>query len=246
MVEAPTQPDPNQTPRKSSNGSVHKPRQPKPVLAAEPSSDLRDQLLAEIAGLNHSDDLALWAHRRLPAKNTLTAEDARVVETAYMATLSSSTQWAVDQDSDEPSQGTAAMVTRAAPPEVDDKRASAAAPGPPFRKSVRARNKAHLQFVAAQPCLICQRSPCDAHHLRFAQPRTLGRKVSDEFTVPLCREHHHQQHRSGNESAWWANVQVTPLQAARDLWQATLSGGEGAFDPVLPAAREVSHGAASK
>ena len=74
-----------QTPRKPSNGSVHKPRQPKPVLAAEPSAALRDQLLAEIADLNHSDDLALWAHRRLPAKNTLAADDARAVEAAYQA-----------------------------------------------------------------------------------------------------------------------------------------------------------------
>jgi hypothetical protein len=76
--------------------------------------------------------------------------------------------------------------------------------------------------------------------------RTLGRKVSDEFTVPLCREHHHQLHRSRNESAWWANVQVAPLQAARDLWEATLSGGEGAFSRVLPVAREVSQGAATE
>src|SRR6185312_5942831 len=29
------------------------------------------------------------------------------------------------------------------------------------------------------------RAPSDPHHLRFAQPRTLGRKVSDGFTVPL-------------------------------------------------------------
>ena len=60
----------------------------------------------------------------------------------------------------------------------------------PIRKEVRRRNKAHLAFVGAQPCLVCRRFPCDAHHLKFAQPRALGRKVSDEFTVPLCREHH--------------------------------------------------------
>ncbi len=51
----------------------------------------------------------------------------------------------------------------------------------------RQRDKAHLKFVASQPCLVCGRSPADAHHLRFTQPRALGRKVSDEFTVPLCR-----------------------------------------------------------
>jgi hypothetical protein len=36
-------------------------------------------------------------------------------------------------------------------------------------------------------------------HLRFAQPRGLGQKVSDEFTVPLCREHHRELHRAGKE-----------------------------------------------
>jgi hypothetical protein len=115
-----------------------------------------------------------------------------------------------------------------------------------LRKPVRRRHKAHLAFVASQPCLVCQRSPCDPHHLKFAQPRTLGRKVSDEFTVPLCREHHRDLHRHGNEAAWWANLQVAPLQAARDLWEATLSSGGGAFDPVLPVTRDVSQGAASK
>jgi hypothetical protein len=89
----------------------------------------------------------------------------------------------------------------------------------PIKKPIRRRNKAHLIFVAAQPCLICKRSPCDAHHLKFAQPKTLGRKVSDEFTVPLCREHHHELHRQSNEMAWWANLRMTPIEIARELWQ---------------------------
>jgi hypothetical protein len=93
-----------------------------------------------------------------------------------------------------------------------------------LRKSVRRRNKAHLAFVASQPCLVCQRSPCDPHHLKFAQPRTLGRKVSDEFTVPLCRDHHRDLHRFGNEVAWWANLQIAPSEVASDLWQTTLLG----------------------
>ena len=46
----------------------------------------------------------------------------------------------------------------------------------PRPKPVRRRNKAHLAFVAAQPCLVCQRTPCDAHHLKFAQAKALGRK----------------------------------------------------------------------
>jgi ERF superfamily len=63
----------------------------------------------------------------------------------------------------------------------------------------RLRDKAHLKFVASQPCLVCGRNPADAHHLRFTQPRAMGRKVSDEFTVPLCRTHHRDNHRFGDE-----------------------------------------------
>ena len=70
----------------------------------------------------------------------------------------------------------------------------------------RIGDREHVKFVAKQPCLICGRSPADAHHLRFAQHRALGRKVSDEFTVPLCRGHHREVHRCGDEAAWWKNA----------------------------------------
>jgi len=82
----------------------------------------------------------------------------------------------------------------------------------------RLRDRAHLNFVASQPCLICGRQPSDPHHLRFAQPRAIGLKVSDEFTVPLCRGHHRQLHQAVNELAWWANLRVAPLEIAKKLW----------------------------
>src|SRR2546430_10779583 len=63
----------------------------------------------------------------------------------------------------------------------------------------RYRDKAHIKFVASRSCLVCGRKPCDPHHLRFAQVRALGRKVSDEFTVPLCRLYHRELHRSRDE-----------------------------------------------
>ncbi len=85
----------------------------------------------------------------------------------------------------------------------------------------RERDKVHLRFVASQPCLLCARQPSDPHHLRFAQPRGLGLKVSDEFTVPLCREHHRQLHHSGNEPAWWHDMGIEPLEIAKTLWQET-------------------------
>jgi DNA recombination protein Rad52 len=83
----------------------------------------------------------------------------------------------------------------------------------------RLRDKAHLKFVASQPCLICGRQPSDPHHLRFAQPRGIGLKVSDEFTVPLCRGHHRQLHQAGNEVTWWGNLQIDALAIAKDLWK---------------------------
>ncbi len=85
----------------------------------------------------------------------------------------------------------------------------------------RLRDKAHLGFVASQPCLVCGRQPSDPHHLRFAQPRALGLKVSDEFTVPLCRGHHRQLHQAGNEVAWWGNLKIKPLEIAKQLWAQT-------------------------
>jgi Rad52/22 family double-strand break repair protein len=83
----------------------------------------------------------------------------------------------------------------------------------------RLRDKAHLRFVASQPCLVCGRQPSDPHHLRFAQPRALGLKVSDEFTVPLCRGHHRQLHQAGNEVAWWENLKINALEIAKGLWE---------------------------
>ena len=85
----------------------------------------------------------------------------------------------------------------------------------------RLRDKTHLRFVASQPCLVCGRQPCDPHHLRFAQPRALGLKVSDEFTVPLCRGHHRQLHQAGDELAWWTNHHLEPLSVASTLWRQT-------------------------
>jgi hypothetical protein len=82
----------------------------------------------------------------------------------------------------------------------------------------RRRDKDHLSLVASRACVVCGRRPCEAHHLRFAQPRALGRKVSDEFTVPLCRLHHRELHQFGSEARWWKKVRIDPVPIARELW----------------------------
>jgi hypothetical protein len=85
-------------------------------------------------------------------------------------------------------------------------------------KLQRVRDKEHLRYVASQPCLLCNAIPSDAHHVRFAQPRAMGRKVGDEFTVPLCRAHHRELHHAGSEAAWWHDMGIEPLEIAEQLW----------------------------
>ena len=195
---------------KSKKGVVVRP----PVLSAGLSKQLLEKLLAEVVVLETSEEFALWAHRHLATKNTLSTDDARVLETAYQTRVE---------------RLHASELFNATPPiEAEGHVAGSTAGGSlladtrdviPRPKHVHHRNKAHLLFIAAQPCAICQRSPCDAHHLKFAQPKALGMKVSDEFTVPLCREHHSELHRSGNEMAWWANIQIVPAEIAKRFWQ---------------------------
>ncbi len=102
------------------------------------------------------------------------------------------------------------------PPQTSPKRIDKSAL--PLGEPKRIRDKEHLKFVARQACVVCGRQPSDAHHLRFAQPRGLGMKVSDEFTVPLCRTHHRNLHQTGNEIGWWEKARIEPLPIARKLW----------------------------
>jgi hypothetical protein len=87
-----------------------------------------------------------------------------------------------------------------------------------------------LRYVAHQPCLICGRSPGHAHHLRFAQPRALGSKVSDEWVVPLCATHHRALHGVGDEQQWWKERGIDPIGHARILWWTTRFGNVSRID----------------
>jgi hypothetical protein len=104
----------------------------------------------------------------------------------------------------------------------------------PLSEPRRYRDRAHLEFVASQPCLLCGRQPCDAHHLKFMQPRTLGRRVSDEFAVPLCRTHHRALHRHGDEAAWWTSAGMDAVTIAHRLWQHTRLNGTPIQEHIDP------------
>ncbi len=198
-------------PRKANTGSALAPRVP--PLAPDKSAEMRDRLLQEISTLATDDALALWAHRSLTLKNTLTQADAQVVEAAYLAKLAACSE--EHSASTEPPSAVEPCLKQSEPEPPPTVNALVS----PLTKPIRKRSKAHLAFVALQPCLICQMSPCDPHHLKIAQPRSLGRKVSDEFTVPLCRKHHQELHRHGNETNWWANMQIAPIPIATQLWE---------------------------
>ncbi|MGA8652136.1 MAG: ERF family protein [Xanthobacteraceae bacterium] len=197
-----------------------------PVLDPDGSATLRDQLLTDVDRLSSGDAAAMWAHRIMAAKNSLAAADAQRVEDAFAAKMA-----AFGRDDGEvinaPSSASESGQTplpqnpRAAEPSdvsvsnrVD--KSLLALPEPH-----RFRDKVHCKYVSKQPCLICGRQPADAHHLRFAQHRALGRKVSDEFIVPLCRGHHREVHRSGDEASWWNKAGIDPVGAARTLWTET-------------------------
>jgi len=100
----------------------------------------------------------------------------------------------------------------------------------PINKPVRERDRDHLRFVASQPCLVCGRGPSDAHHIRFADQRAMGRKVSDKFAVPVCRLHHRELHRRGDERAWWGRQGIDPLPFAAALWERTHAVGSAAAE----------------
>jgi hypothetical protein len=201
------------------------PKAVKPVLALEASAQLRDRLLAELDNLGSADDAAMWAHRSIGDKNKLTAPDAQRVEEAFQTRLATLAAPPADKPETRPKRPAAARRSPRAPDEGQPRTRPEAKL---IDKSVltlpeprRARDREHVKSVAKRPCLICGRRPSDAHHLRFAQSRALGRKVSDEFTVPLCRGHHREVHRCGDEAIWWTSAGVDPTAIARALWLQT-------------------------
>jgi len=218
------------------SGLHRKARPSAPILDAKASAALRQKLAAEIADLGSVDAAIEWARRSLGAKNTLTAEDACAVEAAFrdrMQILESHPSLELSpQDVATATEPAAEPASPAAVSISGELRSPAQHPRSlrPGRidkttltvgEPRRYRDKAHRDFVSAQPCLVCGRQPSDPHHLRFAQLRALGRKVSDEFTVPVCRTHHRELHRHGDEAAWWRQINIDPMPVALRLWQHT-------------------------
>jgi ERF superfamily len=208
----------NRSPRDGGNSASAR-----PVFASDESATLRERLLAGLSTISSADDAAAWAQQNLPAKNSLTAEDARTVEAQFKARLSTISDGVIPEGPLKagPDEGVASAAPLATDTHQKTSRAASA-----LGKTVRLRDKNHRKFVTRQPCLVCGRLPSDSHHLTFTQPRALGHRVSDEFTVPVCRIHHRELHRSGNEAAWWQKLDIDPIPVALRLWRHTRADGE--------------------
>ena len=170
--------------------------------------------------------LAIWAQEALAAKNRLVTTDAKLVEDAFEHRLSELAPSATVEAADDAAPTTHADIVGAQ--ETRAKESGELDQPDGIDKSVlviatprRYRNREHLRYVAQQACLICGRKQSDPHHLRYLQPRALGRKASDEFAVPLCRSHHRAVHRAGDEQAWWTAAGIDPVKVARQLWRQT-------------------------
>jgi hypothetical protein len=180
-----------------------------------------------LSKLVSAEQLTEWSYRNLPIKNTLAVHDARIVEETFQAKLLdlASADAGPSLRASDPSAG---VLDRSERPRNEQTSSGEEDRPGKLDKSLltiseirRRRDKRHLRFVAMQPCLVCERLPCDAHHLRFAQVRGLGLKVSDEFTVPLCRGHHREVHRAANEVQWWESAGIDVLAMAHKLWTET-------------------------
>ena len=195
---------------KANSGSASLKRE----LSSALSASLRTELLREIEDLSAADAAALRAWRRLRAKNQLCAADARQLEEAFAAKLI-----LIPRQSAETGNTSTELCDQSLTEQIEAPRIDKGVLV--FPEPRRLRDRHHIRHVMKQPCLICGRRPSDPHHLRFAQARALGRKVSDEFTVPVCRTHHREIHRCGGEGSWWQNTGIDPFAAARTLWLET-------------------------
>jgi hypothetical protein len=235
-------------------------RLPRTILGPEQSAASRERLLLDLDQLQSADEAADWVHKNLAAKNTLITADADLVEAGFrkrLETIELASAARKEKPQPAPTEGPHSPVEKQFVAQIED----AVAVTPPVvsdnasvrrrrvaAKIIRLRDKDHCKFVASRPCIVCGRTPSEAHHIRFAQPRALGRKVSDEYTVPVCRVHHRDLHSYGDEASWWAGVAIDPLPIALELWRRsrlTYSLAATWSDPssnaISPPAAKVQH-----
>lgn len=87
------------------------------------------------------------------------------------------------------------------------------------QREPREKDKKHLDWIRQQPCVICgDNTTVEAAHIR-TQKLELGKddfgcgRPSDKWCLPLCGQHHREQH-SMNEMAFWKKYEIDPFMLA--------------------------------
>ncbi len=138
-------------------------------LSAALSASLRAELLREIESLGSADDAALWAQRKLVAKNQLSDAEARQVEEAFANKLAMTAVQTPETGDAATTRGDQTLAEKTETPPIDKSVLV-------FPEPRRLRDRDHIRHVIKQPCLICGRRPSDPHHLRFAQCGSQGER----------------------------------------------------------------------
>lgn len=108
-------------------------------------------------------------------------------------------------------------------PSIRDRRK----PKPSAAEKREGNSERHLELIRRLPCCITGRTaPSDPHHLKFglSHERGMGRKATDKWVLPLCREKHDELERLGSrrEPGWFRDHGIDdPLALADALWRAT-------------------------
>ena len=92
-----------------------------------------------------------------------------------------------------------------------------------FRRP-RVKNDRHLDFVRSLPCVCCGNNiQTEAAHIRMSAPwfgkRSTGgaEKPSDYWVIPLCGQHHREQHAM-SEREFWKAQGIDPITVAMALF----------------------------
>jgi hypothetical protein len=83
----------------------------------------------------------------------------------------------------------------------------------------------YLEIVRELPCLKCTMEPCrEAAHVRrqsaaHGKRGGMQKKPADKWALPLCNEHHLEQHQVG-ELKFWYDLNIDPLFVCQRLYAA--------------------------
>ena len=96
-----------------------------------------------------------------------------------------------------------------------------------LRGKAKLRSPAHRAWVRSHRCSVpgCQLMPIECAHVRRASTAGIGIKSSDGYCLSLCREHHAESHRIGEQS-FERRHGINLMQLAREFYRASPHRGK--------------------